>query len=165
MFTCNLQIGLREFPNLWHQQNGFDKIATSSKSRRPLDCRCQQTAEQTGVGPSSTKDLHWLPVRERLEFKALTHVHKCIHNSDQSPLYLHQLIHFYIPGHSGLRSNQDKTLLQQPKAKTRAGENTFTYFGPKLWNQLPVSLRSTPSLSSFKAGLKTHLFKRAFAYV
>ena len=48
------------------------------------------------------KDLHWLPVRERFEFKALTHVHKCIHNSDQSPLYLQQVIHFYIPGHRGL---------------------------------------------------------------
>ena len=95
-------------------------------------------------------DLHWLPVRERLEFKALTHVHKCIHNSNQSQLYLHQLIHFYIPGHSGLLSNQDKTLLQQPKAKTRAGENAFTYFGPKLWNQLPVSRRSTPHCLALK---------------
>ena len=60
--------------------------------------RLQNRAARLIVGASRREsalplltDLHWLPVRERLEFKALTHVHKCIHNSDQSPLYLQQL--------------------------------------------------------------------------
>ena len=45
---------------------------------------------------------------------------------------------FYFPDHSGLHSLQDNFFLQQPKANTR-----------------PISLRSTPSLSSFRAGLNT----------
>ena len=36
------------------------------------------------------------------------------------------------------------------------------YTAPKLWNSLPLHLRLCDSLVSFKAGLKTFLFKRAF---
>jgi hypothetical protein len=34
--------------------------------------------------------------------------------------------------------------------------------GPRLWNQLEVHLRESRNVESFKAGLKTHLFKQAF---
>ena len=31
-------------------------------------------------------------------------------------------------------------------------------FGPSAWNKLPLSLRQTPTLTTFKSNLKTHLF-------
>ena len=42
------------------------------------------------------------------------------------------------------------------------GDRAFCYAAPKLWNHLPVHLRLCDSLVTFKAGLKTCLFKRAF---
>ena len=33
---------------------------------------------------------------------------------------------------------------------------------PKLWNQLPIQIRNSTCLSSFKSTLKTHLFKLAY---
>ena len=34
----------------------------------------------------------------------------------------------------------------------------FVNFVPKLWNKLPVTLRSTEKFKKFKSMLKTHLF-------
>ena len=34
---------------------------------------------------------------------------------------------------------------------------------PKLWNDLPVNIRTTTSIVSFRSSLKTHLFKLAYA--
>ena len=48
------------------------------------------------------REMHWLPVQQRIEFKILVHVYNCIHGS--SPVYLQDLIEFYNPGRQGLRS-------------------------------------------------------------
>jgi ATP-dependent Clp protease ATP-binding subunit ClpX len=55
---------------------------------------------------------------------------------------------------------QYQTLLKMDKVQyTRLGVITpYPYQAPVLWNQLPHSLRHSPSLSSFKTNLKTHLF-------
>ena len=33
---------------------------------------------------------------------------------------------------------------------------------PKLWNDLPLEIRTAPTLSLFKMGLKTYLFQKSF---
>ena len=35
-------------------------------------------------------DLHWLPIRERIEFKVLTLVHRCL--NQKAPLYLIEML-------------------------------------------------------------------------
>ncbi|XP_076847106.1 uncharacterized protein LOC143492613 isoform X4 [Brachyhypopomus gauderio] len=42
------------------------------------------------------------------------------------------------------------------------GERAFSVVGPKLWNSLPISLRSCTSLKTFKSELKTLLFRTDF---
>jgi hypothetical protein len=39
---------------------------------------------------------------------------------------------------------------------------SFNFVAPRLWNQLPFTIRSANSLSVFKSCLKTHLFTSAF---
>ena len=55
--------------------------------------------------------------------------------------------------------------------KTKHGERTFAYAGPRLWNALPVHVRSEEKIVEFKTKVKTILFvdtegfkKRAFKY-
>ena len=57
-----------------------------------------------------------------------------------------------------------KLLLDHPKGKmvTTLGARSFSATAPKLWNGLPVELRQTTSLNSFKSRLKTYLFKKYF---
>jgi hypothetical protein len=39
---------------------------------------------------------------------------------------------------------------------------SFSVAAPKLWDTRPASIRSSPSLTTFKSKLKTHLFKSVF---
>ena len=40
------------------------------------------------------------------------------------------------------------------------GDKAFSVCAPKLWNSLPLDLRKSPSLTSFKKGLKTYIFRK-----
>ena len=46
-----------------------------------------------------------------------------------------------------------------------AGDHSFAYIAPKLWNELPYSLRASSSLVSFKNLLKIFLFQRYFVII
>ena len=61
------------------------------------------------------KELHWLPVKQRIEYKILTLTHKCINKI--GPKYLQDLIHLRPPGRKGLRSSQNTNLLLRPTTK------------------------------------------------
>jgi hypothetical protein len=44
---------------------------------------------------------------------------------------------------------------QIPKAKTELFKKTCTYSGPKLWNELPFSIRQASSHNAFKTKVKS----------
>ena len=105
--------------------------------------------------------LHWLPIKERIEYKIISLVHKCLHN--QAPPYLTRLINYYKTGRKGLCSQDDVTSLLVPKtSKKTFAAHSFSVLGPELWNNLPRSLHKIDNYVAFKKELKTHLFKRAF---
>ena len=105
------------------------------------------------------KELHWLPIEQRVHYKIALIVFKCL-NIDEFPSYLKDLIHVYTPSRS-LRS-ADKLLLTKPITKLKVGERSFYYSAPAVWNSLPFELRSCTRLPTFKKYLKTHFFKIAF---
>ena len=45
------------------------------------------------------------------------------------------------------------------RTRTRLGDRAFDVAGPRLWNNLPASLRSTDSIAQFRKQLKTYLFR------
>ena len=103
------------------------------------------------------RNLHWLPVRQRIKFKICMFMYKCLHNL--APVYLTELCVSRQTHRAGLRSG-DRNLLEVPKVKTKYyGERAFAYAGPAVWNRLPASLRGHDlTLSAFKRDLKTFLF-------
>ena len=107
-------------------------------------------------------ELHWLPVRERVYYKGMLYVYKCITGLGSE--YLASSLTLYIPGRQGFRSATDATRLHVPKVHCRslksAADKAFTFAAPKLWNQLPVSVRSSNSLPVFNKELKTYLFSQ-----
>jgi exonuclease III len=101
------------------------------------------------------KELHWLPVRLRIEFKILTMVWKCLNN--QAPQYLVELLKLKSPGRA-LRSTTRQDL-EVPRTKCKTfGDRSFSVSGPLLWNRLPMSIRNAESLDLFKSKLKTFMF-------
>ena len=106
------------------------------------------------------KELHWLPIQQRITFKILTLTHKCINN--KGPKYLQELITFKQQCRHGLRSAGVTNLLLRLTTKYKTfTDRSFSVAAPVLWNALPDSLKSL-ELHTFKKALKIHLFKEAF---
>ena len=60
-------------------------------------------------------------------------------------------------------SGVEKRLLPPPLYRNKTTEKrTFCTAAPEIWNSLPAALRNSDSLSAFKTGLKTYLFREAF---
>jgi hypothetical protein len=100
------------------------------------------------------RSLHWLPIRQRITFKIACLTYKTLHH--KQPTYLADLLHTYTP--SRLLRSSDQLLLTIPAIKTEIGRRSFSYAAPKIWELLPLSLRSAPTLDLFLTHLKTHLF-------
>ena len=105
------------------------------------------------------KDLHWLPIRKRIEFKILLLTFKCMQGC--APLYLRELLVKQANTRT-LRSNT-KNLLQIPLTNLkRFGDRAFCAYAPRLWNELPDNIKAADSVQNFKKQLKTLLFRKEF---
>jgi len=106
------------------------------------------------------KDLHWLPVKQRIEYKLMLITYQCLNGN--GPVYLRELIDWYHPRRH-LRS-ADAFLLESKFVRSgqKHRDRSFTYAVPFLWNNLPIFIRSSSTTDAFKTRLKTHLFKLAY---
>jgi len=106
------------------------------------------------------RQLHWLPVRQRIAFKVAGFVHQSL--AGVSPAYLVDDIRLLsdVSRRPSLRSNSNEMRkLVVPRTHNNLGDRSFSVAGPRLWNDLPPGLRR-PGLSfaSFRQSMKTHLF-------
>ena len=98
--------------------------------------------------------LHWLPIKYRIEFNILLMTFKAIHG--MAPDYICKLISRRKSTGYSLRSSK-KVMLEVPSGKIlpTLGGRAFCYAAPKLWNNLPSEISSLDSLSNFKCHMKT----------
>ena len=106
------------------------------------------------------KDLHWLPVKQRIDYKVAVLAFR--HFEGTLPVYLSNTLSTYHPRRS-LRSVAQKILTIPKRNMKSVGERSFSFYAPTVWNSLPTELRNVSTLASFKSGLKTFLFRQAFA--
>lgn len=114
---------------------------------------------------SSSKDalkmLHWLPIKERVDFKILCLVFKCLH--DQAPDYLSSLLKEKKHQRTTRLSASPGIVLEVPLVrKSTFASRSFSVQGPCLWNALSSDVRTLDTLPNFKRAIKTVLFRRAF---
>ena len=72
-------------------------------------------------------------------------------------LYIDSLISIKSTSRYDLRSSNDNLLLRYAKtlSKVKLGDGWFTYAAPKLWNALPLAIRSVNAVTDFEGKLKT----------
>ena len=108
-------------------------------------------------------ELHWLPVRARIEFKICLIVYKAI--TFNQPKYIADMIcRPETETRMPLRSSDDPYRLFEPRAVGgRAfAERSFAYAAPRLYNKLPVWVKQQSTVESFKSHLKSFLFSQAY---
>ena len=107
-------------------------------------------------------DLHWLPIKQRIDFKIGVLSFKAI--NELSPQYLLEMF-TPVAANPALRRNRSADrgdhIIQTVKNMSY-GRRSFARAGPSFWNSLPVDLRRSSSLTEFKSKLKTHLFRGAY---
>jgi len=132
------------------------------------------------------KSLHWLKIKERIEYKLLSLTYKVLTTSQ--PTYLSKLVTVQSP--RSTRSSSVVTISRPPTSSSlKITNRSFQHTAPRLWNKLPHSFRephpqsglspshnstqigstlSSPPLSPsitpslFHSRLKTHLFLKSF---
>ena len=102
------------------------------------------------------RDLHWLPVPQRIEYKVALITHKVL--STGQPHYLKSLVNEYKPVRQ-LRSEGQRLLSKPTGLLSSLASRSFTRASETVWNSLPELLRKTENTHCFKKQLKTHLFK------
>ena len=107
------------------------------------------------ISSSATiQSLHWLPIKHRIDFKISTLTYKLLHS--HTPPYLASTLHTSNPVRNLRSGNLD--LLHQPFSSSAIGSRAFHVAAPAIWNSIPLNIRNSPSISSFRRHLKTHLF-------
>jgi len=94
------------------------------------------------------RELHWLPIRQRVTFKTAVLAYNCQHG--MAPLYLREycqplssvVIRQCPSEHSGR--------LAVPRTMTNYGDRSFAVQGPRTWNSLPADLRAPDREINFK---------------
>ena len=105
------------------------------------------------------KSLHWLLIDCRIRYKILLFTYKCIH--DLAPSYLASLVILDCPKRLLRSASQKKLKCPETRLKSY-GDRSFSFEAPSEWSKLPLSIKSAPTLSSFKSQLKTFLFKEYY---
>ena len=103
------------------------------------------------------RDLHWLPVPQRIEYKIALITHKVL--STGQPQYLQSLIKEYKPSRQ-LRSEGQRLLSKPIGLISILASRSFTRSSETVWNSLPELVRKTESVVVFKKNLKTPLFAK-----
>ena len=108
------------------------------------------------------RQLHWLPVRQRVDFKLALLVYKALH--DTTAAYL--VDDYQLVSHAGRRRlrSADIDTGCVPRTNTRHGDRSFAATGPRLWNSLPARIRQPDNdIGEFRRQLKSFLPARRYA--
>ena len=138
--------------------NQLAKIQRVLNASARLVCNAPRFCHITPI----MRDLHWLPIRARINFKVLLLTFKALHGL--APQYLQSLLSAKTSRYNLRGSNTLLLTMPSVKSKATLGDRAFAIAAPSLWNSLPSELRSITCLTSFKAHLKTFLFRHTYTW-
>ena len=100
------------------------------------------------------KSLNWLPVNDRIYLNNAVMMYKCINK-----LVLDYLFEkFTLRSQIHTRNTRQRNQLNIPRCHLTTGQWSFTYRGPKLWNNLRDNVKSSDSVKVFRKKIVNLLF-------
>jgi len=125
------------------------------------------------------RELHWLPVKQRITYKIASNTHRTCQSSQLvylcdkltnyqpartlRPKYLAELISPHTSARELRSSSRRPNQLHVPNVKIVFGSRVFRHAAPAVWNGLPSEITDAAlSLETFKSRLKTYLYSQSF---
>jgi len=104
-------------------------------------------------------ELHWLPIKHRIQYKIAVIAFKVL--TTQQPSYLANIIRLRA-ALCQLRSC-GRNLLHDDRTNLTFADRVFSHAAPAVWNSLPLDIVSDLSChATFKRLVKTELYNRAY---
>jgi len=138
------------------------------------------------ITPTLRDVLQWLPVKQRITYKIATMAFSCVRGTCMAyfsavciqfkmavltykvlhgtvPRYLRPLARVAdLPGRRGLHSADTNRLAASPYKLSIIVNRSFKVASAQTRNSLPEDVTSSPTLSTFRRRLKTHLFRLSY---
>ena len=151
-YSHQTQLVLRKCASSWTSPRTLEKAQANTEHRCPDNYLHTMRDHITPI----IKQLHWLPIKRRIEFKILLHVFRCINGT--APLYLADMLKRQCS--TGRTRSPQQHLLAVSRTKLVSfGDRSFNVVGPRLWNALPIAIKRIETVPLFVKALKTHIFK------
>ena len=105
------------------------------------------------------KELKWLPMLQRIQFRLASHVFRCL--SSSAPTYLSRCFRRVsdISSRANLRSASKNALQVSRTRHSTIGDRAFQVAAAMVWNRLPSDVTDQTTVSAFKSALKIELLK------
>ena len=134
----------------------LDRLQKLQNTAARIVCRTKTRDHITPL----LNDLHWLPVKRRIDHKILSLTYACLHGL--APDYLIETIPQERPTRSLRSASHLRVCLPSVDStnKVKFGGRSFCNAAPKLWNNLPVNLKKAKNIQCFRKGLKSYLFQQ-----
>ena len=95
-----------------------------------------------------------MTIENRIDYHKCLLVYKC--QKGEAPSYLINKISYVSKNNPYQLRNVVNGNLYVPKPRTETFKKSFSYSGPSLWNNLPITIRNVPSTNAFKEKLKMY---------
>ena len=130
-------------------QNLMAKLQKVQNAAARLICKLLKRSSISEV----IQKLHWLQVEQRCIYKILLIVYK--HFSSTSPSFLSSLLEI---------TSSETRELKHTYYDTQYGRRAFRYTAPRLWNKLPLEVRTEKSIKKIQKKAENICFHTHWRY-
>jgi len=93
-------------------------------------------------------ELRWMHFKDRIEYRKALTIYKTL--NEHSPSYMHDLFKNQNSSHAFTLRSHSEHHLHTPKPNLELFRKSLSYSGPQIWNKIPLHIRNSSSLHSFK---------------
>ena len=108
------------------------------------------------------RELHWLRIRERIDFRLAVLTFRCLHGLAPSYLAAELRRVSDVESRRRLRSADTQQLVVPTSRRKTIGDRAFPIVASRVWNGLDAATASLHSPLAFRKALKTELFSKSF---
>ena len=115
---------------------------------------CLNLDNRAHLDKKEFKNINWLPVKERVNQRICVTSYNFFKGI--SPYYMSEI---FIPHKTVQNTRNSEHRFKVPLKRTNMGQNSLSYLGPKLWNNLPNEIKISKSRNVFKHKIKSAFFE------